>query len=168
MFKYRPIKCIIINSYSLNHSLGVFAAKNCKNCGQKLWLKIAIICSFRLGRRGGRADCSLGIQCSDRGFEFQWQWVKSAIITEAVFCSFLIMSRWFPQGTPVFSTKKKAAEVKFKIGNFMRGRLSAHLLSLHNRAGVAGSRSALTCHRLKYKALVKFRHLFIYFLYLFA
>ena len=30
-----------------------------------------------------------------------------------------------------------------------RGQLSAHLLSLHNRAGVAGSRSALTSHRLK-------------------
>ena len=29
------------------------------------------------------------------------------------------------------------------------GRLFAHLLSLHNRAGVAGSRSALTSHRLK-------------------
>ena len=27
------------------------------------------------------------------------------------------------------------------------GRLSAHLLSLHNRAGVAGSRSALTSHK---------------------
>ena len=39
-------------------------------------------------------------------------------------------------------------------------RLSAHLLSLHNRAGVAGNRSALKNHRLKYKAQVQIRHLF--------
>ena len=30
------------------------------------------------------------------------------------------------------------------------------------RAGVEGSRSALTSHRLKYKALVKIRHLFLF------
>ena len=43
------------------------------------------------------------------------------------------------------------AEVIFEINNIMRGRLSAHHLSLHNRAGEAGSRNALTSHRLKYK-----------------
>ena len=60
------------------------------------------------GRRGGRVDWSLGIQKS------QWQWVRFAIITEAVFRSFLITPRWFPRGTPVSSTKKKAAEVKIR------------------------------------------------------
>ena len=44
------------------------------------------------------------------------------------------------------------------------GRLSAHLLSLHNRVGVVGSQSALTSYMLKYtclntKALVQSRHL---------
>ena len=68
----------------------------------------------QLGRRGGRVDWSLGIQRCGRGFESQWQWVRSAIITEAVFRSFLITPRWFPRGTPVSSTKKKAAEVKIR------------------------------------------------------
>ena len=44
----------------------------------------------------------------------------------------------------------------------MRGRLSAHILSLHNRSGVAGSHSSLTRPKLKYKVLVQIRHLFIY------
>ena len=66
------------------------------------------------GRRGGRVDWSLGIQRCGRGFESQWQWVRSAIITEAVFRSFLITPRWFPRGTPVSSTKKKATEVKIR------------------------------------------------------
>ena len=66
------------------------------------------------GRRGGRVDWSLGIQRCGRGFESQWQRVRSAIITEAVFRSFLITPRWFPRGTPVSSTKKKAAEVKIR------------------------------------------------------
>ena len=120
----------------------------------------------RLGRRGGRVDWSLGIQHCGRGFESQWQWVRFAIITKAVFRSFLITPWWFFRCTPVSSTNKKAAEVKFDIGNIMRGRLFAHLLSLHNRAGVAGSRSASTSLRLNYKALVKIQHLFIYY-YLF-
>ena len=119
-----------------------------------------------VGRRGGWVDWSLGIQCCSHGFESQWQCVRSAIITEAVFRSFLTMPWWFPRGTTISSINKKAAEVKFKIVKSCRGQLSAHLLSLHNRAGVASSRSALTSHRLKYKALVKIRHLFIYFIYL--
>ena len=95
----------------------------------------------------------------------QWQLVRSAIITEAVFYSFLITSRWFPRGTPVsFTNKKKLLRSNSKLVSSCGGRLSAYLLSLHNRAGVAGGRSALTSHRLKNKALVKIRHLFIYYL----
>ena len=103
---------------------------------------------------------SLGIQRYSPGFESQWQWVRSVIITEAVFRSFLITPRWFPRTTLVSTSNKKAAEVKFEIGKIMQGKLSAHLLSLHNRAGVAGNRSALTSHRLKCKALVQIWHLF--------
>ena len=98
-------------------------------------------------------DWSLGIQRCGRGFEYQWQWVKSAIITEAVFGSFLITLQWFPRGTPVSSTNKKELQrPNSKLVTSCGVRLSAHLLSLHNRAGVAGSRSALTSHRLKYKS----------------
>ena len=103
----------------------------------------------RNGRRGDRVDWSLGIQRCGRGFKSQWQWVKSAIITEEFFCNFLITPRWLPRGTPVFSTNKKDADIKFEIGYVIRGRLSAHLISLHNRAGVVGHQSALTSHRLK-------------------
>ena len=102
--------------------------------------------------RGGRVDWSLGIQCCGRGFESQWQWVRSAIITEAVFRSFLITPRWFPRVTLAFprSIKKKSCRsLNSKMVTLYGGRLSAHLLSLHNRVGVAGSRSALTSHRLK-------------------
>ena len=58
---------------------------------------------------------------------------------------------------------KKAAEFEFKIGNIMRGQLSARLLSLHNRASVADSRSAFTSYRLRYKSACK-NWAFIYLL----
>ena len=90
--------------------------------------------------------------------------MRSAIITEAVFCSFLISLRWFPWGTPISSTNKKLQRSNSKLVTSCGGRLLAHLLLLLNRAGVAGSRSVLTRHRLKYKALVQIRHLFIYLL----
>ena len=45
------------------------------------------------------------------------------------------------------------------------GRQSVHLLSLNNKAGVAGSQSAVTNHMLEHKALVKIRHLFYYYYY---
>ena len=122
-------------------------------------------CLLFLGWRGGQVDWSLAIQRCGHGFESQWQWVRSVIITEAVFRSFLITPPWFPRRIPVPSNKKTVAEVKFEICYIVRGpTISPHLLSLHNRAGVAGSRSVLTSHRLKYKALVKIRHLFIYYL----
>ena len=111
--------------------------------------------SDRSTQRGGRVDWSLGIQRCGRGFDSQWQWVRFAIITEAVFCSFLITPRWFLRGTPVSSTNKNLQRSNSKLVTLCRGRLSAHLLSLHNRAGVAGSRSALTSHRLKYKSASK-------------
>ena len=91
-----------------------------------------------------------------------WQWVRSAIITEAVFRSFLITPRWLPRGIPVSSANKKLQRSNSKLVTSCGGRLSAHLLSLHNKAGVAGSQSALTSHRFKYKALVKIWHSFIY------
>ena len=61
-----------------------------------------------------------------------------------------------------FNKQHDVNEVKFEIGNIMRRpTITAHFLSLHKRAGVAGSRSALTSYRLKYKALIQIRHLFI-------
>ena len=36
------------------------------------------------GRRGNRVGWSLSIQRCGHGFESQWQWVRSAVITEAV------------------------------------------------------------------------------------
>ena len=59
---------------------------------------------------------------------------------------------------------KKLQRSNSKLVTSYGGLLLAHLLSLHNWAGVAGSRSALTSHRLKYKALVQIRHLFIIYL----
>ena len=127
-----------------------------------------LILAYVAERHGGRVDWSLGILRCVRRFKSQWQWVRSAIITETVFRSFLITPRWFSRGTPVSSTyKKKLQKSNSKLVASCRGRLSTHLLSLHNRAGVAGSRSALTSHRLKYQAPVKIWHLFIFlFIYL--
>ena len=113
-------------------------------------------------RRGGRVDCPLGIQRCDRGLESQWQWVRSAIITEAIFCSFLITQRWFSRVLP-FPPPTKLQRSNSKLVTSCGGSLSAHLLLLHNRAGVAGSRSALISHRLKYKALEKFGIYYILF-----
>ena len=113
------------------------------------------------GRRGGRVDWLLGIQRYGHGFESQSQWVRSAIITEAVFRNFLITPLWFPWGTPVSSNKKKLQRSNSKSVTLCRGRLSAHLLSLHNRANVVGSWSTFTSHRFKYNALIKTLHLFI-------
>ena len=110
-------------------------------------------------RRGGRVDWPLGSQRCGCGFESQWQWERSAIISEAVF-RFLITPLWFPRVTPVSSTNKKAAEVKFEIGNIIRAR---YFLSLHIMAGAAGSRNALTSYRLT-RTLIKIQHLFIYFI----
>ena len=53
--------------------------------------------------------------------------------------------------------------VKFEIGNIMRGRLSAHPLSLHNKVSIADSQSTLTSHRLKYESVCK--NLALIFLY---
>ena len=50
--------------------------------------------------------------------------------------------RCFPWDTPVSSSNEKAAEVKFEIDrpNVMREpSISAHLLTLHNRAQTVGT-----------------------------
>ena len=57
---------------------------------------------------------------------------------------------------------KKAAVVKFEIDNIMGGRLSAYLLLLHKKAGIADSWSTLTATGLNTRALVQIQHLFIY------
>ena len=51
--------------------------------------------------------------------------------------------------------RKKAAEIKFVIGNNMQGAVFLHLLSLHNRTGLADTRSTLASCRLKYTSASK-------------
>ena len=73
------------------------------------------------GRRSGRVDWSLGIQRCGRGFETQCQWMRPAIITEAVFRSFLITRGGFFGVLPFPPPTKKLQRSKFENGNNMRG-----------------------------------------------
>ena len=116
---------MLIHAASTTYILRKMYEYDCEYTGIKVQLKLSLIIRIKFnctkGQNGGRVDWSLGIQRCDRGFKSQWQWVRSAIITEAVFRSFLITPRWFLRGTPVSSTNKKAAKIKFKIDNIMRG-----------------------------------------------
>ena len=84
-------------------------------------IKYYLFNKFIIGRRGGRMDWSLGNQRCGRGFVSQWQWVRSAIISDAAYHRPLIILRWSPRGTPVSYTNKKTAEVKYEIGDIMQG-----------------------------------------------
>ena len=111
-------------------------------------------------RREGWVDWSLCIQHCSHEFESQWQWVRSAILSDTVFCRSL--SCCFLGGT-VSSTNKKLQRLNSKLVASYGGWLSAHLLSLHKRTGVTDSLSAVTSCKLKSKCASKYSA----FIYLF-